>query len=87
MEWVAISFSREFPYLGIEPCSPPLQADSLPSEPRGKPNNNLRDKCILKYSFTELTPRRNGGKVGGREKRSDFRLQDYLSKLRTRTEL
>jgi len=41
----------------------------------------------LKYSFTELTPRSNGGKVGGREKRSDFRLQDYLSKLRTRTEL
>ena len=38
LEWVAIPFSRGSPYPGIEPRSPVLQADSLPSEPPGKPN-------------------------------------------------
>ena len=34
-EWVAIPFSRDLPDPGIEPGSPALQADSLPSEPPG----------------------------------------------------
>ena len=38
LEWGAISFSRDLPNPGIEPGSPALQADSLPSEPPGKPN-------------------------------------------------
>ena len=33
LEWLAISFSGDLPGLGIEPTSPALQADSLPSEP------------------------------------------------------
>ena len=38
LEWVAISFSRGiFLTQGTEPESPALQADSLPSEPPGKP--------------------------------------------------
>ena len=37
LEWVAISFSRGYPYLGIKPRSPPLLADALLSEPAGKP--------------------------------------------------
>ena len=37
LEWVAIPFSRDLPDLGIEPGSPALQADSLLSEPPGKP--------------------------------------------------
>ena len=37
MKWVAIAFSRGSS-LGIEPRSPALQADSLPSEPPGKPD-------------------------------------------------
>ena len=37
LEWVAISFSRDLPDPGIEPRSPTLQADSLPSEPPGSP--------------------------------------------------
>jgi len=37
LEWVAIPFSRENPNPGIKPRSPALQADSLPSEPPGKP--------------------------------------------------
>ena len=34
-EWVAIFFSKEFFDPEIEPGSPALQADSLPSEPPG----------------------------------------------------
>ena len=34
------------PNLGIEPGSPELQVDSLPSEPPGKPNNFL---CMLSH--------------------------------------
>ena len=39
LEWVAIPFSRGSspPNPGIEPKSPVLQADSLLSEPPGKP--------------------------------------------------
>ena len=36
-EWVAISFSRDLLDPEIEPWSPALQADALPSEPPGKP--------------------------------------------------
>ena len=45
LEWVAISFSRDLPNPGIEPRSPELQADSLPSEPPGEP------KTIMELSF------------------------------------
>ena len=37
LEWVAISFSRDLPDPGIKPGPPTLQADSLLSEPPGKP--------------------------------------------------
>ena len=37
LEWVAFPFSRESSQLRIEPRSPTLQEDSLPSEPPGKP--------------------------------------------------
>ena len=36
LEWVAISFSRKSSNPGIEPESPALYADALPSEPPGK---------------------------------------------------
>ena len=36
LEWVAMLFSRDE---GIEPRSPALWEDSLPSEPPGKPKN------------------------------------------------
>ena len=38
LEWVAILFSRGSSDLGIEPKSPALQVESLPSEPPGKPS-------------------------------------------------
>jgi len=37
LEWVAFPFSIGFYYPGMEPRSPALQEDSLPSEPPGKP--------------------------------------------------
>ena len=37
LEWGAISFSRgDLPYPGIEPGSPALQTDALPSEQSGE---------------------------------------------------
>ena len=38
LEWVAISSPGDLPDPGIEPRSPALQADALPSEPREMPN-------------------------------------------------
>ena len=37
LEWVDISFSRELPDQGIEPRSPTLQTDALPTELHRKP--------------------------------------------------
>ena len=36
LEWIGIPFSGDLPDPGIEPRSPALQADSVPSEPPGK---------------------------------------------------
>ena len=60
LEWVAITFSRDLPDPGDEPGYPALQADSLLSEPPGKPSLifiisflllNLGFVC-LSFSFT-----------------------------------
>ena len=40
---------EDLPYSGIEPGSPTLQADSLPSEPPGKPYCLFTKKTILSY--------------------------------------
>ena len=37
LEWTAFPSPGDLSNLGIEPSSPALQADSLPSEPLGKP--------------------------------------------------
>ena len=39
LEWVAMPSSRDLPNPGIKPRSPTMRADSLPSEPPGKPKN------------------------------------------------
>ena len=39
LKWVGTPFSRGLPYPGIKLGSPALQADSLPSEPPGKPRS------------------------------------------------
>ena len=43
LEWVAISFLRGSSCPGIEPGSPTLQADSLPTELWGKPYGNYQN--------------------------------------------
>ena len=43
VEWIAIPYSRGSPDPGIKLGSPALQADSLPSDPPGKP----RKKSIM----------------------------------------
>ena len=55
LEWVAISFSRDLPDLGIEPSSPALQADALPSEPPGKPKREEGDRGKNKISEVPLS--------------------------------
>ena len=55
LEWVAIPFSGDLPDPGIEPKSPALQVDSLPSEPPGKPFLNHRNdhfSVLFKYLFS-----------------------------------
>ena len=47
LEWVAILFSGDLPNPGTEPRSPTLQADSLPSEPPGKPKDTGVSTLIL----------------------------------------
>ena len=39
LEWAAFPFSRGSSHQGIKPRSPALQADFLPAEPPGKPEN------------------------------------------------
>ena len=39
LEWVAFPFSRGSSEPEIEPRSPTLQTDSLPTEPQGKPKD------------------------------------------------
>ena len=53
LEWVTISLSRGSPHPVTEPGSPVLQADSLPSEPLGKPKksrDNQNNKQVWSWS-------------------------------------
>ena len=54
LEWVAVSFSRESSNPGIEPASPELWADSLPSEPPGKPNFSKLDAPYFLFQVSLL---------------------------------
>ena len=54
LEWVAIAFSRGSSNPGIELRSPSLQADSLPSEPPGKPLDQPTKKKKKKLSNSQV---------------------------------
>ena len=54
LEWVTMPSSRDLPNPGIESRSPSLQADSLLSEPPGKPINNDRLEENSKALFDQL---------------------------------
>ena len=48
-------FPADLPYPGIEPRSPTLQADALPSEPPGKPGRRLLLLLLLsRFSLVRL---------------------------------
>ena len=48
LEWVTISFSRGSSDPGIKPGSPTLEADTLTSEPPGKPRDVMvSDKLVI----------------------------------------
>ena len=61
LEWIGYSLlQRTFPNPGFEPRSPTLQADSLPTEPPGKPKNTgVGSLSLLQGIF--LTQEPNGG--------------------------
>ena len=60
LEWVAIPFSRVSSQPRIEPRTPALQADSLSSEPPGKPRNTgVGSLSLLQWIF--LTQESNQG--------------------------
>ena len=47
LEWVAFPSPGDLPSPGIKPRSPSLQADSLPTEPPGKPKNTAVGSIFL----------------------------------------
>ena len=49
LAWAAVSFSGDLPNPGIEPGSPALQTDALPSGPLGKPNNCIGSQLNPKF--------------------------------------
>ena len=52
LDWVAMPPPRDLPNPGIKPRSPALQADSLPSEPPGKPKNTgVGSLSLLQWIF------------------------------------
>ena len=60
LEWVAFPSPGDIPNPGIKPRSPALQADSLPSEPPGKPiNSGVSSLFLLQGIF--LTQESNWG--------------------------
>ena len=52
LEWVAISSPADLPDPGIKPRSPALQADTLPSEPPGKPKPESTESGVQTYMGT-----------------------------------
>ena len=62
LEWVAVPFSRNLPNPGIEPRSPTLQVESLPSEPPGKLDSSevtSKITMLVQMIFKESVPSRN----------------------------
>ena len=49
LEWVAFPFSKDLPNPGIKLGSPALQADSLPTEPSGKPRVYVYQFLIIQW--------------------------------------
>ena len=61
LEWIAIPFSRGYSDPDIKPRSPTLQADSLLSEPPGKPQKEQSKLQI--WERTEVWQWEDGGRI------------------------
>ena len=60
LEWVAIPSPGDLPNPGIKPRSPALQADSLPSEPPGKPSKHCEGReSKIEVNFKVLKRKRD----------------------------
>ena len=81
LQWIVISFSRDLPDSGIKPRSLAFQADSLPSEPPGKPPVEKTHIQIDKPSYkvlhfmTQGLSRWLSGKESACQRRRHLRLQ------------
>ena len=81
LEWVAIPFSRNLCNPGIEPRSPTLQADSLPSEPPGKlQSHRFTDVFthLVNYSNKKLTTYYVADMVKGTERQFKYIFLNVL---------
>ena len=70
LEWVVVPFSRESSQARIEPRSPALQADSLPSEPPGKlkvyeSGSDSTQLCLTLDDPMDYTPWNSPGQNSG----------------------
>ena len=62
LEWVAFSFPGDLSNPGIEPRSPALQADSLPTELSGKPPKvKVTQSCLTLCNPGRNSPGQNTG--------------------------
>ena len=75
LEWVDFPFSRGSSQPGIEPRSPTLQADSLPTGPQGKPKNTRVGSKFLLWGIFLTQESNRGlyyGRTGTKPENSDF---------------
>ena len=87
LEWVVIPFSRGSSSPEIEPRSPGLQADFLPSKPPGNPDNNfgnscchLRDFCCVHVTLAiRVCGLRTGIQVGMKTVKEALREKEVLA--------
>ena len=56
LEWVAVPSPGDLPNPGIEPRSPALQVDSVPSEPPGKHHDSISTTLSLEHAFVYTGP-------------------------------
>ena len=89
LQWVAISFSSDLPNPGIELWSPALQADSLPSEPPGKPPKKAEHQrinafelwCWRRLLTVPFTTRRSNQSIL-REINPEYSFEGLMQKLK-----
>ena len=83
LEWVPITSLVDLPNPGIKPRSFTLQADSLPAEPQGKPQNTgMSSLSLLQWIFS--TQESNQGLLCCRQVLSNWAIKEALGTKNTR---